>query len=243
MSTGDNAHSSSGYYMMTGRPHQPMNFENANPGRPNDSPVFGALAGLARATTEGLPPAITLPHRIFNTDGSVWPGQDAGFLGRARDPWLLNAKLTAEGYRVNEIALPAGLDPIRMERRKSLLDDLRRDLDARENDPFDQNTRRAFDLLLSPRARKAFRLEDEPAGVRERFGASPFGQSVLLAPAGRSGGQACSGQLVSRCRRTPRQPLLGQSYPRIGAIKTVLAPPTDQAFSALLEDLAARSAR
>ena len=33
VSTGDNAHSSSGYYMLTGRPHQPMNFENANPGR------------------------------------------------------------------------------------------------------------------------------------------------------------------------------------------------------------------
>ncbi|MFN5733764.1 MAG: DUF1501 domain-containing protein, partial [Planctomyces sp.] len=35
MSTGDNAHSSSGYYMMTGVPHAPMNAENANPGFPN----------------------------------------------------------------------------------------------------------------------------------------------------------------------------------------------------------------
>src|SRR6187401_2058983 len=30
VSTGDSAHSSSGYYVMTGRPHAPMNFENAN---------------------------------------------------------------------------------------------------------------------------------------------------------------------------------------------------------------------
>ena len=45
MSTGDNAHSSSGYYMLTGRPHQPMNFENANPGPPNDAPSLGALLG------------------------------------------------------------------------------------------------------------------------------------------------------------------------------------------------------
>src|SRR6202034_2718794 len=28
VSTGDNAHSSSGYYMLTGWPHQPMNSEN-----------------------------------------------------------------------------------------------------------------------------------------------------------------------------------------------------------------------
>ena len=44
VSTGDNAHSSSGYYMLTGRPHQPMNFENANPGAPNDAPSLGAVA-------------------------------------------------------------------------------------------------------------------------------------------------------------------------------------------------------
>src|SRR5438270_9082345 len=91
MSTGDNAHSSSGYYMLTGQPHQPMNFENANPGPPNDSPSLGALVGRLAPSHTGLPPTLTVPHRIFNTDGSVWPGQDAGFLGRACDPWLLNA--------------------------------------------------------------------------------------------------------------------------------------------------------
>ena len=45
VSTGDNAHSSSGYYMMTGRPHAPMNFENANPGPPNDWPNIGSMVG------------------------------------------------------------------------------------------------------------------------------------------------------------------------------------------------------
>src|SRR5256885_9087484 len=34
VSTGDNAHSSSGYYMMTGSPHQPPNTEDAKPGAP-----------------------------------------------------------------------------------------------------------------------------------------------------------------------------------------------------------------
>ena len=37
--TGDNAHSSSGYYMMTGVPHQPMNAENVNPARPTIGPT------------------------------------------------------------------------------------------------------------------------------------------------------------------------------------------------------------
>src|ERR1043165_2191617 len=74
VSTGDNAHSSSGYYMMTGRPHQPMNFENANPGAPNDWPTLGALVQSFRRGADLLPPAVRLPHRIFNTDGAVWPG-------------------------------------------------------------------------------------------------------------------------------------------------------------------------
>src|SRR5215213_10040769 len=70
VSTGDNAHSASGYYMLTGRPHQPMNFENANPGAPNDAPTLGALLGRIAPARGDLPPSVTLPHRIFNTDGS-----------------------------------------------------------------------------------------------------------------------------------------------------------------------------
>src|SRR5689334_19628839 len=58
MSTGDNAHSSSGYYMLTGRPHQPRNFENSNPGPPNDAPVLGALVGRLGPSHGGLPSSI-----------------------------------------------------------------------------------------------------------------------------------------------------------------------------------------
>ena len=166
VSTGDNAHSSSGYYMLTGRPHAPMNFENANPGAPNDAPSLGALLGKVGGARGGLPPTITLPHRIFNTDGSVWPGQDAGLLGRSADPWLLNARLTPEGYRIQEIDLPADIDPGRLGRRKGLLDRLGRGLDDLGRDAaaelLDGHTRRAFDLL---------RLERGPQGVPARRGA------------------------------------------------------------------------
>src|SRR5262249_43099541 len=71
VSSSDSAHSSSGYYMMTGRPHQPMNFENANPGPPNDYPHIGAIVRRLKGDKNGLPTAMRLPHRIFNTDGSV----------------------------------------------------------------------------------------------------------------------------------------------------------------------------
>ena len=45
VSSGDNAHSSSGYYMLTGRPHTPTNFENANPGRRTIFPAWVRWCG------------------------------------------------------------------------------------------------------------------------------------------------------------------------------------------------------
>src|SRR4051812_9457781 len=74
VSSDDNAHSSSGYYMLTGQPHTPKNFENANPGFPNNAPNLGAVVRKLLPERDGLPASVRLPHRIFNTDGSVWPG-------------------------------------------------------------------------------------------------------------------------------------------------------------------------
>ena len=93
VSTGDNAHSSSGYYMLTGRPHSPQNVENANPGPPNDSPSLGALVRPDRGAPEGA-----CRPRSRSRTGSSTP---TGASGRARtpassaeaaDPWLLNAQ-------------------------------------------------------------------------------------------------------------------------------------------------------
>src|SRR5258708_26262944 len=82
MSSGDNAHSSSGYYMMTGQPHAPMNFENANPGPPHDYPSLGSVVRRMERTATGLPPAVTLRHPIVNPDGPGWAGQAGGARGR-----------------------------------------------------------------------------------------------------------------------------------------------------------------
>jgi hypothetical protein len=245
MSTGDNAHSSSGYYMITGRPHTPMNVENANPGAPNDQPCIGALLGNLSGSRGALPPTVTIPHRIFNTDGSVWPGQDAGYLGRARDPWLLNATLTPEGYRIREIELPAELDAGRVGRRRDLGEQIGRGLDALERDPtaalFDEHSRHAYDLLRSPEARRAFRLDEESPATRERYGVTPFGQGVLQA---RRLVEAGVRLVQVNWYRGPDEPSANPCWDSHTAeasrLRTVLMPPTDQALSALIEDLEAR---
>jgi len=245
VSSGDNAHSSSGYYMLTGRPHTPMNFENANPGFPNDFPSMGAVVRKLNPTRGMIPSAVTLPHHIFNTNGSVWPGQDAGFLGQSVDPWIVNCAPADKSFRIEGLSLPHDMPALRLSRRQSLLKQLnqRRSaiLESGQLDAFDADTRQAFDLLASGRSARAFRLEDEPDSVRERYGRSPFGQSVLLS---RRLIEAGVKLVQVNCYRAADQPQLNPCWDshveEAKRLRTTLAPPTDRAYSALLEDLSQR---
>ncbi len=79
--TDDNAHSSSGYWMLTGYPHAPKNSENALPGAPNDWPCLGAVVRSLKGDRGSLPGAVRLPEEIWNTGRLPWPGQTAGWLG------------------------------------------------------------------------------------------------------------------------------------------------------------------
>jgi uncharacterized protein (DUF1501 family) len=246
VSTDDNAHSSSGYYMMTGYPHQPTNFENANPGPPNNWPTVGAyVQALRRSAGAGLPAAVRLPNRIFNTDGSVWPGQDSGLLGRAADPWLLRCEPASPGYRIPEFSLSVDVPLGRLEGRHDLLGRVNRRFDAAERGggaaQFDAQTQQAFDLLRSDRSRRAFDLDREPAAARERYGRSQFGQSVLLA---RRLVEAGVSLVQVNWYRGPDEPSDNPCWDshtnEAERLKTVLVPPTDQAFAALLDDLESR---
>jgi hypothetical protein len=242
MASNDNAHSSSGYYMMTGQPHQPMNFENANPGPPNDYPNMGGVVRRLKQGKSGLPSAMTLPHRIFNTNGSVWPGQDAGFLGRNADPWLFTCQPAAASFRIPEFTLAEEVPTPRLESRQSLLHRINQRLDGVERSGvlshFDKQTQQAFDLLRSRQSRLAFRLDQEPETVRERYGRSQFGQSVLLARRLIEAGVTLVQVNWFRGPDEPEDnPCWDSHVKESERLKTVLAPPMDQAYSALLEDL------
>jgi hypothetical protein len=245
ISSKDNAHSSSGYYMLTGRPHQPMNFENANPGPPNDYPSMGGILRRLRQRNDAIPATVTLPHRIFNTDGSVWPGQDAGFLGRAADPWLFSCSPAAPGFQVSELTLAGDVSTARLEQRRFLLDVVDHPLISVERSGllahFDRQRQTAFDLLRSARARQAFRLDNEPPQIRDRYGRSQFGQSVLLARRLVEAGVALIQVNWFRgVNEPPDNPCWDSHVGEAQRLKTALAPPMDRAFSALLEDLADR---
>jgi hypothetical protein len=245
VSSNDNAHSSSGYYMLTGQPHAPMNSENANPGPPNDYPSLGAIVRRMEKRVIGLPPAVTLPHRIFNTDGSVWPGQDAGFLGRSIDPWLLNCKPGDADFRVNEFSLNVDISPERLTDRQTLLREVNQRLDAAERTGrpryYERLTEQAFNLLNSVKSRQAFKLDAEPEALRDCYGRTQFGQSVLLARRLVEAGVSLVQVNWYRGPEEPPDAPCWDSHAREAQrLKTVLVPPADHAISALLEDLEAR---
>jgi hypothetical protein len=218
-----------------------MNRENANPGAPNDWPNFGSvIRKLNRPGT--LPSAVRLPHHIFNTDGSVWPGQDAGFLGRAIDPWLFRCQPASPEFTIPEFSLGADLSSTRLHQRRSLLAALNAHRAAVERNgalaPYDAATQQAFDLLTSERARAAFRLDAEPASSRDRYGRSQFGQSVLSA---RRLVEAGVKLVQVNWFRGPDEPSDAPCWDshvkEAQRLRTALIPPFDQAFSALLADL------
>ncbi len=245
VSTKDNAHSSSGYYMLTGQPHQPMNAENANPGAPNNWPYLGAIVQQLSRPRGSLPNCVRLPMHIFNTDGSVWPGLDSGFLGRSANPLLFRCEPASPQYRIQEFTLPVEVSPERLVGRQSLLQQLNRGLEQVNRNGvlsnYDGLTQRAFDLLSSQAARQAFDLERESESTRTRYGLSQFGQSCLL---GRRLIEAGVRLVHVNWFRGPDEPSAAPCWDsHVGEtkrLKEVLVPPWDQAFSALLEDLSQR---
>lgn len=244
MSTYDNAHSSSGYYMLTGRPHTPMNAENANPGAPNDWPNWGSVVQRLTQPRGYLPGAVRLPNHIFNTDGSVWPGQDGGMLGRSIDPWLFRCQPASPDYRISEFQLPENMSLDRLASRRELMKTLDQAITSRPETKvgsFAAQQERAYGVLASSTSRGAFDLTQETPETRARYGNTQFGQSCLLA---RRLIEADVRLVQVNWYRGPEEPTDAPCWDshvnETQRLKDVLVPPTDMGFSALMDDLSDR---
>jgi len=138
--------------------------------------------------------------------------------------------------------LPAEIDQRRLGRRKCLLGGIQRELGTLDHNPlartFDEHARQAFDLLGSSQARRAFYLEDEPEANRNRYGETPFGQGVLLARRlVEAGVRLVQVNWYRGPDEPPANPCWDSHVKESPWLREVLVPPTDRAYSALLEDL------
>ena len=231
LSHGENGHLPGTHRLLTGStmPNQRQtDLDNILSRR--DWPCYAAALSQLRPRHDGVPSGVTLPHQLI--EGSLtWPGQHGGFLGPAHDPMLVAQDPNSPAFRPDTFALPAGLDPARVEGRRSLLEAME---SAGAGDPaFRDHQRRAFELLTSARVADAFRLDKEPVKVRDAYGRNQFGQSLLLARrlvrAGVPIVQANMGIVQSWDTHVDNW----------GRLKTRLLPWLDRAIAALTDDLEA----
>jgi hypothetical protein len=114
-------------------------------------------------------------------------GGVAGFLGDQYNPFEVHEDPSTPTFRVRDLSLPEGADAARLQRRHAMLHELegyQRQVEASGSPAVqarDAFYERAYSLVTSPVARRAFDLAQEPARVRDLYGRNSLGQSCLLA--------------------------------------------------------------
>jgi Protein of unknown function (DUF1501) len=235
-------HPAAQYWMMVGSPMTRLAPQVVTMSR-EDRPHPGAAAAQLLPANPRMPAWVMVPEAISPV-GPERPGQHAGFLGAAYDPYRVNSDPNADFYSAGALAPGVDMSGLRLDMRRTLLREVSqhaRHLDestpAQTLDPY---FTRAFDLVSSPEAQRAFDVSREPARVRERYGRHIFGQSVLLARRLVEAGVRLVH--VNWVRHDNGPGLQGYDSHRdhLAWARDELLPPTDRAFGALIQDLAER---
>lgn len=176
-------HNAAAYLALTGR-LPPPDAKGIIPARRSDFPGLGAAVARLRPTPGEIPPYVVAPYKNMNLKVPT-PGQTAGFLGAAYDPFVIGDDPNARSFHIPSLALQDGISVSRMADRKALMKALDRRLagieQQAEMEGLDASYQRAFSLISSPKAKNAFDINQEPREVRDRYGRFTLGQSLLLA--------------------------------------------------------------
>jgi hypothetical protein len=145
-----------------------------------DYPAIGAVVAHETGFSGKLPGYVAIPSNPSFT----WELGKSAFLG-GRCESFKTGDPNAPGFQVQDVAPAEALTAKRASRRQALLeavDDLARTVDGNDQvATYDEFRQRAAAMILSPEARGAFALDQEPASLRDRYGRTTFGQSCLLA--------------------------------------------------------------
>jgi hypothetical protein len=137
-------------------------------------PGFGSICSFELGHKAGSD--FPLPHAISINS----PGQAAGFLGMAHSPFFISSP-TSE---IDNLRPPGGVDELRLGRRLDLLG-AQEERFRRQNRGQAAADHKAVYLktvkMMNSQFTRAFRLDEEPAAVREAYGQNGFGQGCLMA--------------------------------------------------------------
>jgi hypothetical protein len=177
-----------------------------NIANPNHPPSMGSVCEYLRqghgdTHTGDMPAYVCLPHYLGWGEGGRRPGIYGGFFGQRFDPLASESNPHYDaGANILDRGKPAvvrgqptvpngvlqeGVTLDRLHRRQTLLQQL--DGEARRLDTqlhvgqYSRTRERAFSLLTSRKLREAFDLERDDPRLRDRYGRSLFGSSMLVA--------------------------------------------------------------
>lgn len=245
-----NDHHAGYYYNLTGHVPDPTFLTKGNNRTPypDDWPFMGSVVSSRRPKHPYLPNAITLPHMPSRAPYTR-PGQFAARLGLEHDPLYVHGSHQEPlKFSAPSLELLPGNNPGRVDSRRQLLsslDQTRRQFEqVATTQTWTKQQDRAFSLLVSSQTIEAFDVASEPAEVRERYGHSVNGTSLLMARRLVEAGVPFitvfwmeNSKLASKCRSAGSWDTHGNNF---NCLKDDLLPVFDRGFSALVSDLSAR---
>lgn len=243
-------HTTATHELLTGRPIPRVGGGDVR----EDWPHFGAVMARLRGTANrnALPPYVQMRPELPDAAPRFVEsshGQGGGWMGPSFDPMTIDDDPSLASYRPASLSLPEGLTYDRLERRRVLAENLRvpeRSIDATGwqfqalPSVMDRHAVRAHEMLNDRKAIAAFDLSAEDPRLRERYGLNPHGQSVLQARRLAEAGVPITTVFWPNDGITNVSVYWDTHNRNFIDLKTRLMPPADQAFDALLDDLASR---
>lgn len=255
-----NDHNAS-HLIQTGHPwpRVALNGQDVN-ASDKDWPSMGSVveyldqqAAAAAGKPREFPSYTYLPYRLGRLQGYDRTGQYAGWLGRAYNglatdirnrhktdnPFYRDCNDAELDFRIQGLITDPELTLDRMSRRASLLEQFdasRRGADAAERlRAYDGIRQQALALVSSDKIRTALDIRQESAAVRDRYGRHLFGQSALMARR-----MIEAGARFVTIGWDSVDGLGWDSHFTSADLEKHLMPKLDQAYPALLQDLADR---
>ena len=208
-----------------------------------NTPHAGCVTSYLLGRRTDLPAFVILPEQMGAGGGNLPDGQDAGFLGKAHDPFVLNADPSKPDFKVPDLLPPQSIGEVRLDRRRRLREIVESTTSRFESSPaaelMDSSFEAAYRIVTSPEARAAFDLAKEPKEVRERYGMNRFGQCLLLARRlVEAGVRFVTVNTFLTVFNEVTWDIHGTNpFTSIEGMRDIVAPMYDQAYSALITDL------
>lgn len=202
--------------------------------RPNPALAYPSMGSVFAKIRGGL--AGNLPNHVAIPSKPFFGG--SGYLTSACDPLDVPGDPNDPNFRIRDLTPPDKITYERMLRRKAMVERLNdwshagESAETRARANFDRQT---YQLLTSPAAQLAFRIQEESPAIRDRYGRNALGQSLLLAR--RLVEQGIGYVTVNDRGGGLSWDTHAQNFP---SLKDRLVPPLDQGLAALIEDLDSR---